>query len=296
MNKKVTLLEQHCRLATEDELTLYQERLYPLQDRVFETASIFGQSLYLTGGTALARFHFQHRFSEDLDFFTQDAQLAPLANELIAQLQGRGLTVEVERVAAWFVRFFVVDQDLRLKINMVRDSLLTGELIQLPLGIYTNSVSDIGANKITAFEDRAEIKDIVDLYYICQAVPLPLLFELADRKRVPVAYEHLLTINHQGISGRALLTQPVESEALERFLQELRAATEAEVKKKEGAARLACDQIIADLLWDFPPDERTLSEHSIPVLQRRLPQLPLPKRRVVEMTLERNSTGVFKMG
>jgi hypothetical protein len=37
---------------------------------------------YLTGGTALARFHFQHRLSEDLDFFTQDAQLPYIANEL----------------------------------------------------------------------------------------------------------------------------------------------------------------------------------------------------------------------
>ena len=30
------------------------------------------QSFYLTGGTALAEFYLQHRFSEDLDFFSEN--------------------------------------------------------------------------------------------------------------------------------------------------------------------------------------------------------------------------------
>ena len=155
-----------------------------------------------------------------------------IANELMARLQNRKLAIEVEQVSAWFVRFYVVDQDVRLKIDMVRDIQLTGALVQLPQGIYSNSLADIGANKITAFEDRAEIKDIIDLYTICQDHDLATLFALADRKRVPVAYEQLLTINQQGISGVALLTKPVSDAAVVAFLAQLRSATEAEVKKK----------------------------------------------------------------
>lgn len=231
------MIEQTYRLATDNEITFYHDRLYPLQDIVFAEATVFADAIYLTGGTALARFHFQHRLSEDLDFFTQDAQLPYIANDLIARLQHRGLNVAVEQVSAWFVRFFVVDQEVRLKIDLVRDALLTGDLVRLPQGVFTNSLLDIGANKITAFKDRAEIKDIIDLYYICQGVELPALFALADRKRVPVAYEQLLTINQQGVSGSALLTKPIAAAALHDFLLRLQLATEMEVKKKRCRRR-----------------------------------------------------------
>jgi hypothetical protein len=287
------MIEQFYRLASDDELAFYDSQLYPLQDRVFEEVAVFGDALYWTGGTALARVHFQHRLSDDLDFFTPTAQLPYLANELIARLQQRGLAVTVEQMTAWFVRFFVGGDAVQLKIDLVRDAQLTGPLIRLPQGIYTNSVSDIGANKITAFEDRAEIKDIIDLYYICQTVEMQSLFALADRKRVPVAYERLLTINQQGVSGRALLLKPVDAAELERFLRRLRAATEEEVKKKEIAARMEGERLIAGLLWDFPPEERTLSAVSRPVLRRRLAQLSLPHRRAVERLLNSNTASPF---
>ncbi len=59
----------HCyRTATSQEIRFYQEILYPLQDRILSFAATF-EDLYLTGGTALARFYLQHRFSDDLDLF-----------------------------------------------------------------------------------------------------------------------------------------------------------------------------------------------------------------------------------
>lgn len=279
------MFDQFCRQATAEELAAYNNILYPLQDVVFEASSVFEDAIYLTGGTALARFHFHHRLSEELDFFTQGSQLQYIANELIARLQQRALAVTVEQLSAWFVRFFVVAQGVHLKVDMVRDSQLTGKLIRLPQGVYTNSLADIGANKITAFEDRAAVKDIIDLYYICQIYDLPMLFALADRKRAPVAYEHLLTINQQGISGQVLLTKPVSHEALGAFLTQLHLATEAEVKKKEQQAALETEQIVAGLLWDFPPEGRRLTARSLPVVRRRLPQLALPRRRAVEALL-----------
>lgn len=279
------MIDHFYRLATDDEIVFYRDRLYPLQDVVFAEASVFADEIYLTGGTALARFHFQHHLSEDLDFFTQNAQLPYIANDLIARLQHRGLTVAVEQVSSWFVRFFVVDQEVHLKIDMVGDTLLTGDLVRLPQGIFTNSLVDIGANKIAAFEDRAEVKDVIDLYYICQMVDLPTLFAMADRKHVPVAYEKFLTINQQGVCGSALLTKPITVEALNTFLTQLQLATEAEVKKKEQQAQQEAEQIIADLLWDFPPEARRLSAQSRPVLQRRLQQLSLPRRRALAASL-----------
>jgi hypothetical protein len=160
-----------------------------------------------------------------------------------------------------------------------------GELEKTNQGIYINDLDDIGANKITAFEDRAEIKDIIDLYFITQSVSIERLFELADSKRIPVAYEHLLTINTQGLSGRALLTQDLEEQAFSRFVEELKLKTEAEIKKKENVTRENIQDLIERLLWDFPREDRNINSYSIPVLRRRLNQLPLSKKRGLEEQL-----------
>ncbi len=56
-----------CRQATTQEKEFYFEKLYPLQDVVLGV--IDNPAFYLTGGTALSRFHYHHRFSDDLDFF-----------------------------------------------------------------------------------------------------------------------------------------------------------------------------------------------------------------------------------
>ena len=48
----------------------YEESLYPLQNGILQTlAPVCGSVLFLTGGTALSRFYFHHRYSDDLDLF-----------------------------------------------------------------------------------------------------------------------------------------------------------------------------------------------------------------------------------
>ncbi|NEP41968.1 MAG: hypothetical protein F6K35_23130 [Okeania sp. SIO2H7] len=119
-----------------------------------------------------------------------------------------------------------------LKIEFVKEFNLIGNLTKTDRGIYINSLEDLGANKVSAFEDRAEIKDIIDLYFITQTIPLEKLFELADFKRIPVAYDRLLAINSQGISGKVLMRQDLDVQTLRDFLDFLKQRTEAEVQKK----------------------------------------------------------------
>jgi len=45
-------------------------RLYQLQDKFLSCWYSLGLPFYLTGETALGRFYLNHRFSDDLDFFT----------------------------------------------------------------------------------------------------------------------------------------------------------------------------------------------------------------------------------
>jgi hypothetical protein len=196
-------------------------------------------------------------------------------------LEDRGFATHVEQLDIYFARFFVLQQEVGLKIDFMRDYHLTEPLLPVSQGVFTNTLEDIGANKVTAFEDRAEIKDIVDLFYITQQLPLAHLFALADQKRIPIAYEHLLTINTQGVSGQALLIRPLAAEELTTFVAELKQQTEAEVQKKEQIAGEQLEQVIARLLWDFPREDRKLTLFSQPVLRRRLDHLPLPERRAL---------------
>ncbi|MDQ2909189.1 MAG: nucleotidyl transferase AbiEii/AbiGii toxin family protein, partial [Candidatus Eremiobacteraeota bacterium] len=58
------------RLATPEERRLYENVLYPLQNRILSVAATYADALVLTGGTALARCYFEHRYSDDIDLFT----------------------------------------------------------------------------------------------------------------------------------------------------------------------------------------------------------------------------------
>ena len=55
------------------EIENYQS-LYHLQDKVLLLVSKLDNEFYLTGGTALHRFYYNHRYSDDLDFFVTNGQ------------------------------------------------------------------------------------------------------------------------------------------------------------------------------------------------------------------------------
>ena len=62
--------------VSEEENSYYRSKLYPLQDEVL--ALLSNELFYLTEGTCLSRFYFNHRFSEELDFFF-DGNCNPLS-------------------------------------------------------------------------------------------------------------------------------------------------------------------------------------------------------------------------
>lgn len=278
-------MEQYYRQATAAELAFYNQKLYPLQDTVFEVAALYGDKLYLTGGTALARFYFQHRLSEDLDFFTTTDDLKLIANDLRLRLLERGFTVQTDKLEIYFAQLYVQVENFYLKLEFAKEFNLVEPLQMAPQGIYINSLNDLGANKITAFEDRAAIKDIIDLYYITQRIPFAQLFQLADQKRVPVAYEQLLAINTIGITGQALVTQPLPESDLLAFIALLKRETEAEVKKKEKKRAENLEPLLQRILWDFPVERRGINAASRPVLKQRLGTLPLPDRNALAKQL-----------
>lgn len=266
------------RVATPDERANYEDVQYPLQDRILAVAATYGDALVLTGGTALARLYLHHRYSDDLDLFSLQGHVGSLARDFANALESEGFRVERVTEEVAFMRMWVGDGTHRIQVDVAPDGPRVEKPARSPLGVYAHTLRDIAANKIGAFEDRSEVKDAVDLYHLTRRFSWSDLFEDAERKRVPIAYDDLRHFLDTPLRGSALLIEPIDETDSAHFVSTLRDEVGSEIKKKVAEYRERLDTIVSDLLWDTPRELRTINERTRPVLERRAPQLPLPQR------------------
>lgn len=168
----------------------HPEILTPLQravlDGVFAEEAL-GRSLYLTGGTALAAFHLFHRYSDDLDLFTNDQSLELVWPTLQRLLPSLGLTVESRTPE--FIRLRHPDG---LRVDVVHD-------VPFRVGIpvrhgawLIDSLENITLNKVTAIQGRLDVKDYVDLYLLLRDDPRRILTWLVQAKQKDASIEPFL--------------------------------------------------------------------------------------------------------
>ncbi|MCK5787295.1 MAG: nucleotidyl transferase AbiEii/AbiGii toxin family protein, partial [Candidatus Sabulitectum sp.] len=101
------------------ENTIDYRQLYALQDKVLAVVFALNNSFYLTGGTALHRFHYNGRFSNDLDLFTSsDLLFGESINEILDRLEEKFILNHSVR-ARDFHRVLV---DNSLQLDFVNDS------------------------------------------------------------------------------------------------------------------------------------------------------------------------------
>ncbi|MGD0475549.1 MAG: nucleotidyl transferase AbiEii/AbiGii toxin family protein [Candidatus Velthaea sp.] len=272
------MVQPSFRVATPEEAAWYTRRLYPLQDRIFGIAGGYDDRLVLTGGTALARLYLDHRYSDDIDFFTLQPQAGRLGRDLGNALLQAGFSVDPVQATPDFFRGNVSDGITRIQVDVAPDAARVVPPARSALGVFAHDLRDIAANKISAYENRAEVKDAVDLFYLSQAEPWSEMFADAEIKRVPIAYEDLQHFLLQPLSGEALLTREILSDTFDAFVATLRAEIAAEIKKKVLAATLQIAEISSSLLWDTPFEDRNINDRTRPVLARRAKDLPLPQR------------------
>lgn len=155
----------------------YFKALYPLQDEALRVLVGLETELYLTGGTAASRGYLNHRFSDDLDFFTNDDKRFGLwADRLIQGLSLRSdWSVRVVQREDRFVRLVLARGDVPLKIEMVNDvPAHVGTISNHPLLGRLDSAENILANKISALVDREQPKDLADIWGFCCRLGLSL--------------------------------------------------------------------------------------------------------------------------
>jgi len=144
--------------------------LYSLQDKFLNWWAGLQYPFYLTGGTALGRFYLNHRYSEDLDFFVNnDSNYLFYIREIMKKVAG---IFKVDMTNSLFTddfsRFFITENEVRLKIELVNDNeYYAGSKARYRYG-YIDTPLNILSNKLVAITGRDEPKDVYDICSISE--------------------------------------------------------------------------------------------------------------------------------
>jgi predicted nucleotidyltransferase component of viral defense system len=200
--------------------------LTPLQRRLLAEIgeSPLKDQFFLTGGTALAALYLHHRYSVDLDLFTENpaavAQVVPTMQEITDRLD---LEITFTRTLGTFLEAFVTSPDgERIEFDFAQDSPYRLEPIRFDqeLQLAVDNPTDIACNKLSALFDRAEPKDFVDVYFIVREfLPFEQLVTLARQKHVGID-DYWLAMALAQVEKVSLLprmVKPLSLDELKRF-------------------------------------------------------------------------------
>lgn len=147
----------------------YENNLYPFQDGVLNIVEKSNTHFYLTGGTALSRGYYNHRYSDDLDFFVNDDEsFHEQVSTILSNLKVNGFFWNTEKDFFKSESFYSLhlhqnNSPVILKVDFVNDiKTHFGQIQATKLFTKTDSIQNILSNKITALF-RYEGKDVADI-------------------------------------------------------------------------------------------------------------------------------------
>ncbi len=179
------------------------------------------RNFYLAGGSGAA-LHLGHRVSEDLDFFTQSDLDTGALTQRLKRLGEFELQTE-----AWGTVTGIL---CGVRVSFFTYAYPLVEPTHKLFGVNVASLADIGLMKLIAISQRGSRRDFVDLFFICQKLPLERLLALLPRKYSGVNY----SLNH--ILRSLVYFADAEVEPMPRMLRSIRWTAvkrffESEVKK-----------------------------------------------------------------
>ncbi|GHV86463.1 hypothetical protein AGMMS50230_20710 [Spirochaetia bacterium] len=198
----------------------YEESLYPLQNGVLRAVENCKTRFYLTGGTALSRAYYRHRYSDDLDFFVNnDPEFDKQADLVFATLQNEGFVWDDSEsfVKAPGFRTLKIrwgKSDAVLKLDFVNDSTPHfGEFTTAEFFNRIDPVRNILSNKLGAVfrlasKDAADIREIA----IHESIDWTMILNEARQKDagvdVPYISEILKAMPRHEFDGIHWITDP----------------------------------------------------------------------------------------
>ncbi len=127
------------------------------------------ENFYLTGGTALAAFYLEHRYSEDLDFFSESEFDLLDINVFLDGLKQSLPIAKIDFQQSFNRNLFFLHFDSQiLKVEFIFFPFPRLEKSEEKEGILIDSLLDIAVNKLFTIYQRTNARDYIDLYFICQ--------------------------------------------------------------------------------------------------------------------------------
>lgn len=127
------------------------------------------KNFYLSGGTALAGFYLFHRYSEDLDFFSENEVDSMQINIFFKSIKKTFKIKKIDYEQSYNRNLFFLHFD---------DEILKMEFTYYPFprvkeghqkfGVTIDSLLDIAVNKLFTIYQRCKARDYIDLYCICK--------------------------------------------------------------------------------------------------------------------------------
>ena len=135
----------------------------------FREDTRLAELFYLTGGTALAEFYLHHRFSEDLDFFSEK-EFDMLSLDVFFKNVRKDLGITAIDFQQSYNRnlFFLHFDSVVLKTEFTFFPFSRIEKGERKYGIEIDSLTDIAVNKLFTIYQRTSARDYIDLYCIVQ--------------------------------------------------------------------------------------------------------------------------------
>lgn len=133
----------------------------------FKNDSSLVSRFYFTGGTALSLYYLAHRESIDLDFFSEE-QFDP--QTILAKMNNWArkfkTTIDYVPIENTHVFNFIFPNKQPVKVDFAFYPYKRLRMSKIIDGIPVDSILDIAVNKLLALQQRAEVKDFVDLYFL----------------------------------------------------------------------------------------------------------------------------------
>lgn len=198
-----------------------------IQKKVFDSVvqhPSLPKTFYFTGGTALSAVYLHHRESEDLDFFSEkDFENEPILDVMKTVSSSFGLPYRFTQKYHSRIFELVKQDNLLIKIDFVYQPykrLKSGLAIrEFPV----DSLLDIATNKLLTVNQRDEVKDFVDLYFLLKKFTIWDLFYAVKEKYgmeldIILTASDLLKINNFDYLPRMI--KPLTLDKLKLFFRE----------------------------------------------------------------------------
>ena len=144
------------------------------------------KNFYFTGGTALSKFYLRHRFSEDLDFFSQKEyspeKISPFIYKAKKNLGFKKFDYQQSFNRNIFHLIFSSKKFLKLEFTY-----FPFPQIKKPKkkgGVFVDSLIDIAVNKVFTIAQKPRGRDFFDLYFIFSKNKNLNIFNLLKKARI----------------------------------------------------------------------------------------------------------------